>query len=113
MEANIVVAGVPRVPDPEENTRRVDAAFQAFDKRFDGAMTEEGKVEPLGKTSQTVTFRVTAPDLRAAQAMLVYFEEQLVKNGFAPTHHSKITLAGAKSLLRRMVGTGKPWWKFW
>jgi hypothetical protein len=103
MEASIVVAGVPRLAGAEENARRVDAAFAAFQGRYPGALTENSRVEPAGGSSQTLSFRVTAPDLRSAQAMLAFFEEQLVRHGFAPRHRGRVTLAGAKGLWRRFA----------
>ena len=127
MEANIMVAGVPRRPDSQDNARRISKALEAFRLQYPGAIIEEPKVEPVGKRSQSIIFAVRAPDLRTAQGMQIYFEQQLMKNGFSPTDDADDAQAGAEDILRRMVGAGsnvayvkgppetpkRPWWKFW
>ena len=127
MEANIVVSGVPRRADPQDHARRVTAAVDAFRRRFPGAIIEEPRTEPVGRTSQTITFAVKASDLKSAQSMQRFFEQSLMMNGFSPTDNAEDARAGAEDLLRRIAGDGAktayvsepprgrsgPWWKFW
>lgn len=124
MEANIVMSGVPRCPDSQDNARCISKIVKTFRRKYPGAIIENPIVEPVGKRSQTITFAVKASDLTSVQAMQTYFERQLVQRGFSPTDDAQ---AATENLLGRMAdGSGleyhvkdasglrkRAWWKFW
>ncbi|MET2984784.1 hypothetical protein [Aureibaculum conchae] len=106
MEANIIVSGVPRIPDEKENTERINQAFRAFLQKYPNSIIEGPTLEAVGKSSQTIFFAVTAAHVDITRAMQTYFEGQLVSNGFYPTSNKEDLGAQVDDLYGKIANSG-------
>jgi len=104
MEANIIVSGVPRIQDDNENLLRINQAFEIFLRKYPNSIIEGPNLEAIGESSQTISFVVTAFDIDVSREMHSYFEKQLVNLGFYPTSNKKDAKAEVDNLFKKITG---------